>query len=43
MIEGKIPTPRDNAQVIFERSGKDGFVEDFIEVGADDLNFYGNE
>ena len=39
MIEGKIPTPRDNAQVIFERSGKDGFVEDFIEVGADDLNF----
>lgn len=39
MTERKIPTPRDNAQVIFEKLGRDGFVEDFVEAGADDLSF----
>lgn len=39
MTERKTPTPRDSAQAIYEELGKDGFVEDFIEIGADDLSF----
>lgn len=39
MTERKIPTSRDSAQILFEKSGNGGFVEDFVEVGTDDLKF----
>lgn len=34
-------TDRDKAQQIFDKSGKEGFVEDFMEIGCDDLRFMG--
>lgn len=32
---------RDRAQEVFEQSGREGFVEDFIEEASDDLRFMG--
>lgn len=39
MEERRPLTPRDEAQIRFEQLGRNGFVEDFIEMGADDLKF----
>ena len=39
MPERGIQTLRDKAQIEFEQAGQKGFVEDFIETGADDLKF----
>lgn len=36
-------TDRDKAQKIFEKSGRGGFVEDFMETRCDDLRFMGME
>ena len=32
-------TERDKAQRIFKKAGRNGFVEDFIEAGCNDLKF----
>lgn len=36
-------SPIQEAQVVYESAGKEGFVEDFIERGADDLEFMAME
>ena len=39
MTERETQTTRDEAQIKFEQSGREGFVEDFIQTGVDDLRF----